>query len=194
MQHLEICGIGLDDYLIRMEEFHGYRSPGMLLGGFMIDRGLAQLGPTPYLNLVVETVVCLPDAVQLLTPCTYGNGFMQVLDWGKFAITAYDRESLAGVRVWLDQDKLSGYPSIRSWFERTGRPREKPPFDELAQEILIARSELIHHQTVRLLRSLKEARPVPTGRCPGCDESYPLRFGKTCPACSGQAYYLPDSG
>ncbi len=194
MQHVEICGIGLDDYLIRMEEFHGYRSPGMLLGGFMIDHGLAQLDPTPYLNLVVETVVCLPDAVQLLTPCTFGNGFMQVLDWGKFAITAYDRESLAGIRVWLDQDKLSGYPSIRSWFERTGRPREKPPFEELAQEILSARPELIHHQPVRLLRSLKDASPVPTGRCPGCGESYPLHFGKFCPACSNQAYYRPDTG
>ena len=192
MQNVEICGIDLDDYLIRMEEFHGYRSPGMLLGGFMIDCALETHGPTPYLNVVVETVVCLPDAVQLLTPCTFGNGFMQVLDWGKFALTAYDRKSLAGVRVWLDQDKLSGYPFIRSWFERTGQPREKPPFEDLAQEMLTARSVLIHQQAVRLQRSLKDTEHVPTGLCTGCGESYPLRFGKACPACLGQAYYQPD--
>ena len=192
MPHVECCGIGLEDYLIRMEEFHGYRSPGMLLGGFMIDRSLETLGPTPYLNIVVETVVCLPDAVQLLTPCTFGNGFMQVLDWGKFALTAYDRKSLTGVRVWLDQDKLNGYPLVRSWFERTGRPREKPPFEDLAKEILIARSEMIHQKTVRLLRSLKDPTPVPTGLCTGCGESYPLRFGRVCPACGGHAYYQPE--
>lgn len=194
MQNVDICGIELNDYIIRMEEFHGYRSPGMLLGGFMIDRGLTQLGPIPYLNVVVETVVCLPDSVQLLTPCTLGNGFMQVLDWGKFAITVYDRESLLGVRVWLDQGRLPAYPLIRSWFERTGRTREKPPFDELAHEILKARFKLIDHKAVRLLQSLKNSRPVPTGRCPGCNESYPLHFGKLCPACSDQAYYRPDAG
>ena len=118
MRHVDVCGIELTDYIIRMEEFHGYRSPGMLLGGFMIDRGLLKLGPVRYLNVVSETVVCLPDAVQLLTPCTFGNGFMQVLDWGKFAITVYDRESLAGIRVWLDQGRLPAYPLIRDWFER----------------------------------------------------------------------------
>ena len=83
----ELCGVSLADFLIRMEEFHGYRSPGLLLGGVMVDVALRELGTTPYLNVVTETVVCLPDAVQLLTPCTIGNGFLQVLDWGKFAIT-----------------------------------------------------------------------------------------------------------
>lgn len=189
MQPVDVCGIELNDYIIRMEEFHGYRSPGMLLGGFMIDRGLGHLGPVPYLNVVVETVVCLPDAVQLLTPCTFGNGFMQVLDWGKFAITAYDRQSLAGIRVWLDQGRLAAYPLIRSWFERTGRPRNKPPFEDLANEIFSAQSKLIRHDTVQVLKSLKDTKPVPTGRCPGCNESYPLHFGKRCPACSDQAYY-----
>jgi hypothetical protein len=71
------CGINLADYLIRMEEFHGFRSPGLLPGGIMVDMSLKELGTTPYLNVVTETVVCLPDAVQLLTPCTIGNGFLQ---------------------------------------------------------------------------------------------------------------------
>ena len=193
MPQIEICGESYDDYLIRMEEFHGYRSPGMLLGGFMIDHALSKLGKTPYLNVVVETVVCLPDSVQLLTPCTFGNGFMQVLDWGKFALTLYDRISLRGIRARLNHEKLTAYPEIRTWFERTGRKREKPPFDRLAQEMINARFELIHIQPMRMLSSLKDPQPVPTRLCPSCRESYPLRFGEICPACSGQAYCRPES-
>jgi len=87
VKNILICGIPYDEFSIQMEEFHGYRSPGILLGGLMLDAGLREVGPTPYLNVVSETVVCLPDAVQLLTPCTFGNGFLQVLDWGKFAVT-----------------------------------------------------------------------------------------------------------
>ncbi len=191
-----ICGIPYEDFLIRMEEFHGYRSPGMLLGGLMLDRSLLRLGSTPYLNVVVETVVCLPDAVQLLTPCTIGNGFLQVLDWGKFALTVYDRMSLRGVRAWLEHDELERYPLIRNWFERTGRPREKPPFERLSKEILSATDKLICLRKVRLHRSLKDTKPVLTGRCPTCGESYPLRLGSACPACSGKAYYeaVPGTG
>ncbi len=176
------CGHG-------MEEFHGYRSPGILLGGLMLDTALEKLGPTPYLNVVSETVVCLPDAVQILTPCTFGNGFLQVFDWGKFALTTYDRQTLAGIRVWLNYDRLSEYPIVRSWFERTGRPREKPPFEQLAAEILAAAPEIIVHRAVRLARALKDSQPVPTGPCPKCGESYPLNHGPVCPACRGDAYY-----
>ena len=194
MQRREICGVDVASYVIRMEEFHGYRSPGMLIGGVMIENGVTQLGQTPYLNVVCETVVCLPDAVQLLTPCTIGNGFLQVLDWGKFALTAYDRQSLEGVRVWLNPDGLSDYPLIIGWFQRNGASREKPPFDELAVEVLDAGPELIKTCRVRLNQPLKDKHPVPTGICPRCGESYPLRQGRLCVACQGDNAYLKDLG
>ena len=184
-----ICGIKYEDFLIRVEEFHGYRSPGILLGGIMLDRSLREMEPAPYLNMVSETMVCLPDAVQLLTPCTIGNGFLQILDWGKFALTGYDRVTLSGVRVWLNHYRLSDYPLIRAWFERTGQPKEKPPFEELAAEILDASEDLILYRPVKLHHALKDSKPVPTGLCPRCGESYPLRFGSVCPSCSGEAYY-----
>jgi len=184
-----ICGVSLDDFLIHMEEFHGYRAPGLLLGGIMLDVALQELGQTPYLNVVTETVVCLPDAVQLLTPCTVGNGFLQVLDWGKFALTGYDRVSLSGVRAWLNLDALPGYPLVHRWFERSKRPIEKPDFEELASEILAGRADLVGHRQVALHRALKGSERVPTGRCPECGESYRLSLGPTCPACRGEAYY-----
>ena len=190
MPGIEICGVNLEDFLIRMEEFHGYRSPGLLLGGIMLDTALAELGPTPYLNVVTETVVCLPDAVQLLTPCTIGNGFLQILDWGKFALSSYDRMSLSGVRVWLEKDGLSGYPLIRTWFERSSNRSEKPPFDALASEILAVGKKLLGHRSVRLNRALKDSDRVPTGQCPLCGESYRLSLGSACPACRNGAYYV----
>lgn len=184
-----ICGLKLEDFLIRMEEFHGYRAPGLLIGGVMVDLALQKLGPTPYLNIVTETVVCLPDAVQLLTPCTIGNGFLQVLDWGKFALTSYDRKSLSGVRVWIKPEALAGYPLISNWFERSKRTTDKPPFEDLAREILASSENLLSHRSVRLLKALKETERVPTGKCPVCGEFYALRLGSACPICNGESYF-----
>jgi len=189
MTERSICGVKYGDLLIRMEEFHGYRSPGILLGGIMMEVALREHTPTPYLNVVTETIVCLPDAVQLLTHCTIGNGFLQILDWGKFALTGYDRKTLSGVRVWLKHDMLFDYPLIRAWFERTEQPKEKPPFEELSAEILDAGEDLLLHRPVKLHQALKDSKPVPTGLCPRCGESYPLRSGPACPSCSGEAYY-----
>jgi len=184
-----ICGIAIDTLILKIEEFHGYRSPGILIGCRMIEKSLRELGDTPYLNMVSETVVCLPDAVQLLTGCTMGNGFLQILDWGKFAVTAYDRTTLEGVRVWLNPERLEGYPLIKTWFERNRNGRPKPPFEELAAEILSAKNGLLPFRNVRLQKPLKNDQPVPTRACPDCGEFYPERFGERCPACRGDAYY-----
>ena len=185
-----ICGLSLEDYLIRMEEFHGYRSPGLLIGGIMVDVALRQLGSTPYLNVVTETVVCLPDAVQLLTPCTIGNGFLQVLDWGKFALTCYDRLELSGVRVRMKSEALSDYPLIRDWFERSNRTREKPRFEDLTPEILAGGEDLVAYRHVRLHKALKDTAPVHTVKCPDCKEFYAKHLGPACPHCSGEGYCI----
>ena len=150
-----ICDIPYEDFVVRMEEFHGFRSPGILLGALMVEAALKEVGTTPYLNVVTETIVCLPDAVQLLTLCSIGNGFLQVLDWGKFALTAYDRKTLSGIRVWLNYDALAGYPEICGWFERSPKTKKKPIFEELAREILKVGSNLLACQSVKLYQALK---------------------------------------
>ncbi|CAD7843487.1 MAG: Formylmethanofuran dehydrogenase associated protein FmdE / Molybdopterin molybdenumtransferase (EC 2.10.1.1) [Olavius algarvensis Delta 4 endosymbiont] len=186
--HHYFCGLALPDFLVRMEAFHGYRSPGILLGGCMLDAALDKLAATPYLNVVTETVVCLPDAVQLLTPCTIGNGFLQILDWGKFALTAYDRKTLQGIRVCLDHSRLSAFPLVHQWFDRAARTGPKPEFDAVSGEILTAAGELIVCREVTVLKALKETQAIQTGFCPDCGESYARRLGSLCPACAGQAY------
>ncbi len=184
-----ICGIDIESLVLKIEEFHGYRSPGILIGSRMIEKALNEIGDTPYLNMISETVVCLPDAVQLLTGCTMGNGFMQILDWGKFAVTAYDRTTLEGVRVWLNPDRLGSYPLIKAWYERNRNDKGKPPFEDMANEILSADRDLLPFRKVQLVKPLKNDQPVPTRACPDCREYYPERFGNRCPACQGNAYY-----
>lgn len=183
-----VCDIPLDEFLIMAEEFHGHVSPGVVTGAFLVDAAQRELGHSLYLNAVTETVVCLPDAVQLLTPCTMGNGFLQVLDWGKFAVTLYDRESLDGARAWVDLEAAAANPVVASWFVR--KPGDqKMDKDPVVQELLTYGPRLVRCQAVRMNRALKSKGKVLTAACPSCGESYPLRFGDKCLACQGQAYY-----
>lgn len=184
------CGLDRQAFLLRAEEFHGHVSPGVVLGGHLMAEALAGLGETPLLNVVVETVVCLPDAAQILTPCTLGNGFLQVLDWGKFALTVYDRESLRGWRAWPDLAAIAAMPEIAGWFTRGAGPAL--PKAAVVEHILAHGPSLVRTRPVRLAQALKPHDKVPTAPCPACGETYPLRLGPLCPACAGQAYYQAE--
>jgi len=46
-----ICGIAVDDLVLKIEEFHGYRSPGILIGSRMVETALHELGETPSRNI-----------------------------------------------------------------------------------------------------------------------------------------------
>ena len=108
-----------------MVKFHGNPAPGLLIGGFMVDMAMRERPEGEFFDVLCETSVCLPDAVQLLTPCTYGNGWLKVVDIGRFAITVFEKYSGKGVRVHLDASKLGDYPEIKSWFFRLKRKEEQ---------------------------------------------------------------------
>lgn len=184
----DICGISREEYLLRLEEFHGHVSPGTAMGGFLVDAAWKILGDTPYQNVVVETVVCLPDSVQALTPCTLGNGFLQVLDWGKFALTMYDRMTLAGARAWIGAGGIEEFPLVADWYLR--RPgAQKVEKIKVVEEIMAGGHRLVRSRPVTMNSPLKDTAHVPTVACPACGEYYPSRQGGLCPACAGQAYY-----
>lgn len=183
-----LAGMDLDEFLRRAEELHGHLSPGVVAGGFMLDKALKSYEPGEFLNAVVETVVCLPDAVQILTQCTLGNGFMQVLDWGKFAITLYDRQKLNGVRVWLDPEAVRTNQIVASWYLRSPG-NGKVDKEVVIRELLSCGGELVQAFPVTLEVALKSTEKVPTGICVDCGESYPLRQGERCYTCQGQGYY-----
>ncbi|HPJ40559.1 MAG TPA: formylmethanofuran dehydrogenase subunit E family protein, partial [Spirochaetota bacterium] len=98
-----------EEYIEKGKSFHGSMAPGLLIGGFMVDYARKNLPGGEFFDVISETGHCLPDAVQLLTPCTIGNGWLKIIDTGRFAITFYDKSTGDGVRVYLDQKKLESW-------------------------------------------------------------------------------------
>ena len=77
---------------------------------------------------------CLPDAIQLLTPCTTGNGWLRVIDLGRFALSLYDKNEGSGIRVFLDPEKLEPWPRIKTWLFKL-KDKADQDTDELLNEI-----------------------------------------------------------
>jgi len=104
----KIVSHSFEEYLKLLESFHGNAAPGPIIGGFMVDLALKHIPEGILFDAVSETPACLPDAVQILTPCTVGNGWLKVMNLGRFALSLYDKYTGRGVRVFLDPEKLEG--------------------------------------------------------------------------------------
>ena len=127
--------------------------PGVLLGGFVVDYALELIGKEVEADAIVETRYCLPDAVQLLTPCTCGNGWMKVLDWDKFALSLYDKKTREGFRVRLDVDKTAAFPNLYNWFMKLVE-KKNLPLEVLNQTILEAGREALSATPVTITNSM----------------------------------------
>lgn len=188
-----ICGRSLTVFLDTIESFHGWRAPGLVLGGFMVDWAQElvrhHFGPDIEADAIVETRHCLPDAIQLFTPCTYGNGWMKVLDWDKFALCLYDKHSLDGFRVWFDLEKAKTYPNLYKWYLQL-IPKKELPLDDLLALILEARRQVLSYGPVKITQYYKANKKAEISVCPECGEAYSASQGKRCLACQGQGYYL----
>jgi formylmethanofuran dehydrogenase subunit E len=184
----KICGRTLATFLAEIERFHGWQAPGILIGGFMVDWALELLGPGVEADAIVETSHCLPDAVQLFTPCTIGNGWMKILDWDKFALSLYDRRTFTGVRVWLDLEKMKSFGNLYRWYMRLV-PKQELPLEVLVKDILSARRGILSAAPIRATRFTERKKKGATGVCPGCGEAFPLNQGEKCLACQGHSYY-----
>lgn len=174
----------LQPYFEKGKQFHGYLSPGLAIGIFMVDLAKDILGPHELVDAVVETNACIPDAVQIMTSCTYGNKWMRVKEWGKFALTLYDKQKLDGVRVHLDIEKVKNYPRLYQWYMRQGRVET----EEVISEIMEAGRAILSWQRVKVKVPPKEKK-VPVSVCPSCGESHPASDGALCLKCSGKDDY-----
>lgn len=183
-----VCGRPVATFLAEIERFHGWPAPGILIGGFMVDWALEWLGPGVEFDAIVESSHCLPDAVQLFTPCTIGNGWLKILEWDKFALSFYDRWTHQGVRVWLDLEKAQAFPNIYRWYMRLA-PKRELPLEVLVPDILAARRSLLSAAPILAIRWTERKKKGTTGVCPGCGEAFPLSQGEQCLACQGQTYY-----
>ena len=184
MERKMIAGKPVEAFMEEIRKFHGWVAPGVLLGGFMVDYALELVGMEVEADAIVETRFCLPDAVQLLTPCTCGNGWMKVLDWDKFALTLYDKKNREGFRVRLDVDKTAAFPNLYNWFMKLV-PKQDLPLEVLNRTILEAGREALSAAPVYITNHYAKIKKGKTGVCPGCGEAYSLRQGALVPLLSG---------
>jgi len=165
-------------------------APGLIIGGAMVNLALNMLPKDKLFDAICETPLCLPDAIQLLTPCTIGNGWLTVLNFGRFAITLYEKYTGVGVRVYLDSAKLKQYPEVYSWYFKL-KPKPEQDFQLLISQIKEAKEQILSLQHIRVQpESLRRKKIGPVADCPECGECYPIRDGLSCRACQGASPYV----
>lgn len=190
---MKIGNYSYEEYLHLVKSFHGSLAPGLIIGGFMVDLGLRSLPEGEFFDTICETPVCLPDSVQLLTPCTIGNGWLTVLPFGRFAITFFEKYGGEGVRVYLDLEKMEAYPEIKSWFFKL-KTKNEQDVDRLLEEIQKAGENILSVQRVRVQpESIQRKELGAVAKCPRCGEAYPVHHGEICRACQGESPYLDSS-
>jgi len=190
VSEISICNRSYDDYIKMVEKFHGYVAPGLVLGGFMVDLAYRNLPEGEFFDAVCETSSCLPDAIQLLTPCTLGNGWLKIADLGRFALTMFEKYGGNGVRISVDAARLSAWPAINTFLFKL-RPKKEQDSAALIEEIKMARTSILATQKVTVnINALKSSRRKKMAICPSCGEGYPMADWHRCLGCQGKAPYL----
>ncbi len=186
---MNICTYSYEEFLHLVKSFHGTLAPGLLIGGFMVDLAMKNLPEGEFFDAICETPVCLPDAVQILTPCTIGNGWLSVVPFGKFAVTLYEKYRGKGVRVYLDMDKLQAWPEVRDWYLKKKKKQDQDS-EKLFGQIKEAGHGLLSIQKVQVEpEKVRRKKMGPVAVCPVCNEAYPTRDGDKCRSCQGDSPY-----
>jgi formylmethanofuran dehydrogenase subunit E len=173
-----------EEYAAMVESFHGYSAPGVIIGGFMVDLAYRSLSPNGVYDIICETAKCLPDAVQLLTPCSIGNRWLKIINVGRYALTFYDKEKGTGLRVYIDSKKLAQWPEIRDWYLKL-KPKKAQDEKLLLSEIRQAGSSFCSTEEITVNLELLVEKHGPIVICPSCQEAYPAADGAVCLACRG---------
>ena len=178
-----------EEYIERVQAFHGFVAPGVVIGGFMVDLAYQHLPEDGLLNAICETPICLPDAIQLLTAKTVGNGRLTVINVGRYAMALFDKETGEGVRVFLDAAKVSAWSEIENWYLKLKSKKEQ---DEqvLMEQIREAGGRICSIRRVKVADRFLEARHKGgVAVCPRCNEAYPVANGPVCLDCQGEGLY-----
>jgi formylmethanofuran dehydrogenase subunit E len=123
-----------DEFFKATTHFHGYPAPGVILGCSMVETAKACIPDDILFEAICETSWCLPDAVQLRTPCTIGNGWMKIFNLGLYAVSLFDKFTGEGVRIFIDGRKLDKYDEISNWLLKL-KPKAEQNSERLRQQI-----------------------------------------------------------
>jgi formylmethanofuran dehydrogenase subunit E len=186
---MNIGPYSFQEFKDKAAQFHGYPAPGLLIGGYMVEMAKAALPPGILFEAVVESKKCLPDAVQLLTLCSTGNGWMKIVNLGRYAVALFDKHTGQGVRVSVDLEKLKDWPQIRGWFMKLV-PKKEQNTEELFREIEAAGESILRLEKIAVQkRLLGHSHMTRIEACPVCREAYPVSDGAICRGCQGEAPY-----
>jgi formylmethanofuran dehydrogenase subunit E len=181
-------------YIEDCVKFHTFPAAGLVLGVFMVDLALEKLGAKPgdRLYAVSESPKCLPDAVQVITHCTYGNHRLRVINTGRFSVTInrFSEGTMApGVRVFMDAKKVTAYPTLNAWYNNDPNYKDGVDGNDLLAEILEAGRSVLSWELVNVKFTPKEKWD--SARCKVCGEMVPsgtLENG-VCRGCGSMSYY-----
>lgn len=186
---VKIRTYSFEEYLCLVESFHGAAAPGVIAGGFMVDLAMSRMPEGTLLDAICETTSCLPDAIQLLTPCTVGNGWLKIFNLGRFALSFYDKYEGKGVRVFVDPPRLEAWPEIKAWLFKL-KPKAEQDKEALISQMKQAGHSICGVEPVRIqTRYLEKKSRGRVVNCTVCNEPYPARDGVICRGCQGEAPY-----
>jgi formylmethanofuran dehydrogenase subunit E len=178
-----------EEYFARVKAFHGSIAPGVIIGGIMVDMAMARIPEKILFNAICETSSCLPDSVQLITPCTIGNGWLTVFNLGRFAVSLYDKYGGTGIRVYLDSNKLENWDEIQAWFLKLKAKNEQDT-NRLIEQILIAGRSIYSLDSIQVKSQYLTRKPKKSiGICVACGEAYPIKDCDICKGCQGETPY-----
>lgn len=187
---MNIGNYTLEQLMEKIQNFHGFAAPGVITGKFMIDIAYNNLPEEGLFDAICETCRCLPDAIQLFTPCTIGNNWLKIFNFGRFALILYNKNNGDGIRVYLNPATLEKWPEIKNWFFKL-KPKKEQNYEKLLQQITSAGESIYGIQHVKVnIPSLNKHRTEKFSICPICHEAYPATDGDICLACRGGIPYF----
>ena len=176
-------------YLARVKSFHSYPAPGVIVGGVMVSMAMEQIPKGVLFDAICETSSCLPDAVQILTPCTVGNGWLKIINLGRYAVNLYNKHSGSGVRIYPDLNKLQGWDEIQGWLLKL-KTKQEQDTERLQEQIWRAGRDIYTLYPVQIKPQYLAKHSIGRiGICSVCGEAYPVKDGTTCLGCQLPSYH-----
>lgn len=179
-----------DEFIEAARRFHGSPAPGLILGGYMMEEARRHLPEGIIFDAISETAWCLPDAVQMLTVCSIGNGWLKVKHLGVYALSLFDKYTGEGVRIYVDTEKLDAWPEVKSWFLKK-KPKKEQDSVRLHAEIREAGASFCSIEAIQIKPEVLVHRSKGgITICPLCGDAYPGSFGAICRTCQGEGPYV----
>lgn len=179
----------LDEFAAVATRFHGHLAPGVLLGFHLVTAARSRLPDGTVYDAICETAWCLPDVVQILTPCTVGNGWLRIIDLGQYAVALFDKSSGRGVRAYPDARKLARWEEAADWYLKR-RPKSEQRSDRIREQLGSDGGRMVSTEIVQVRSEhLQKRSKGPVRLCPRCGEAYPAKHGGSCRQCQGDSPY-----